>query len=384
MTDNAQAGGSGAGRNVPVNNQNVIINQNAQNVAAQMAQQILANTNVTLKQELVKIPDFWGEKSKDTVTATQFMARIDECQVANDWNNTTTYANFSLCLRGEADEWLAYTVQLHDLTVAQRTWTHIRPLFKREFTAVSDDKLIVDGLTNLAHHQGENLQKFMARLEKLFNTLYENYASYQVKPDRPAAIQLQGTYTEDNLTSFVNDSVKAYNRFLLTQDFRAAAPESVRKLLSHKYQTHLTVFFTDHRVETDRKERAMINAVNDEEETTNPDLEVAAFRPQPRQQQQQQRYLQQQNSGYKGNHQRGKQNNKKFYPKKSNPSNTQGNSGNGKFCSYCKILNHSQEECRKRMRDNKPCVTNQGKLYCPKINSTAENNDPNNVGAIFQ
>ena len=90
MTDNAQAGGSGAGCNVPVNNQNVVIDQNAQNAATQMAQQILANTNVTLKQELVKIPDFWGEKGKDTVTPTQFMARIDECQIANDWNDTTT------------------------------------------------------------------------------------------------------------------------------------------------------------------------------------------------------------------------------------------------------------------------------------------------------
>ncbi len=108
--DNAQAGGSGAGRNVPVNNQNVVINANAQNAAAQMAQQILANTNVTLKQELVKIPDFWGEKAKDTVTATQFMARIDECQVANDWNDTMTYANFSLCLRGKPDIWLVYSL----------------------------------------------------------------------------------------------------------------------------------------------------------------------------------------------------------------------------------------------------------------------------------
>jgi hypothetical protein len=36
------------------------------------------------------------------------------------------------------------------------------------------------------------------------------------------------------------------------------------------------------------------------------------------------------------------------------------------------------------MRDNKPCVNNQGKLYWPKINSAAENNDPNNVGAVFQ
>jgi hypothetical protein len=318
------------------------------------------------------------------------MARIDECQVANDWNDTTTYSNFSLCLRGEADEWLAYTVRLQKLTTAQRTWTRIRPLFKKEFAAISDDKLIVDRLANLAHHQGENPRKFMAPLEKLFNTQHENYVSYRVKPDRPAAIQPQGTYTEDNLTSFANESVLAYNQFLLTQVFRAAAQESVRKLLSRKDQTCLTVddayqtFFTDHRVKTDKKERSMINAVNNEDETNNQDQEVAAFKPQPRQQQQ---HYPQQNSNYKGNQQRGKQNTKNSYPKKSNNSTTQGNSGNsgnGKFCSFCKILNHSQEECRKRMRDNKPCVTNQGKLYWPKINSTAENNDPNNVGAVFQ
>ncbi len=45
-------------------------------------------------------------------TAMQLMARIDECQVANDWNDTTTYANFSLCLKGEANEWLASKVRL--------------------------------------------------------------------------------------------------------------------------------------------------------------------------------------------------------------------------------------------------------------------------------
>jgi hypothetical protein len=147
------------------------------------------------------------------------------------------------------------------------------------------------------------------------------------------------------------------------------------------YQT----FFTDHRVETDRKERDMVNVINEEEESANSatEQEIAAFRPQ--QCQQQQRYTPQQNSNYRSNQnqQKGKQN-KNSNPKKSNPSNSQGNSGNGKFCCYCKILNHAQEECGKRMRDNKPCVTNQGELYWPKINSTAENNDPNNVSAVFQ
>ena len=102
--NNPVASGSGAGRNIVPQNQNVVIDQAAQNAAAQMAQQILVNTNVRLKQELVKIPDFWGEKGKDTVTVTQFISRIDECQVSNEWNDTTTFSNFSLCLQGEANE----------------------------------------------------------------------------------------------------------------------------------------------------------------------------------------------------------------------------------------------------------------------------------------
>ncbi len=86
------AGGSGTGR--VIQQQNIVIDPAAQNAAAQLAQQILANTNVTLKQEIVKIPEFFGKKGKDTVTAQEFISRIDECQISNDWNDTTTFANF--------------------------------------------------------------------------------------------------------------------------------------------------------------------------------------------------------------------------------------------------------------------------------------------------
>jgi hypothetical protein len=298
---NPVAGGSGTGNNAnvaPNAPQNVVVNPAAQNAAAQLAQQILANTNVTLKQEIVKIPEFFGKKGKDTVTAQEFINRIDECQVSNDWNVVTTFANFRLCLRREADEWLSSTVRHLKLTAAQKTWTRIRPLFKREFATTSDDKLIVDGLANLAHWQGENPRKFFSRLEKLFNVLHKNYASYRIKPERPAPIQPQGTYTKDALTQFANDSVEAYNKFLFAQVFKAAAPENVRKLLSQKDQTRLTVddayqtFFTEHRVEQDTPQTTALNIHAVEEnldmEATATDPNVAAFRPQRLQQQQQQ------------------------------------------------------------------------------------------------
>jgi hypothetical protein len=107
--------------------------------------------------------------------------------------------------------------------------------------------------------------------------------------------------------------------------FRAATPENIRKLLTHRDQTRLTVedtyqtFFTDHRVETDKKENRMnmVNVINeDDHDKSSQEQEVTAFRPQ--QQRPQQQY-QQQNSGYKTNQQKGKsKNNKNSYQKKTN------------------------------------------------------------------
>jgi hypothetical protein len=152
-----------------------------------------------------------------------------------------------------------------ELRPAQKTWTRIRPLFKREFAATSNDKLIIDRLANLAHRPGENPRQFFSRLEKLFNVLHENYASYFVKPERPAQLTA-GNYSEDALTQAINDNVKSYNKFLLAQVFWAAAPENFCKLLSHKDQTRLTVsnayqtFFTEHRVEVDKKSTLVHNS----------------------------------------------------------------------------------------------------------------------------
>jgi hypothetical protein len=225
----------------------------------------------------------------------------------------------------------------------------------------------------LAHRQGENPRKFFSRLEKLFNVLHENYTSYRIKPDRPAQLQ-EGHYSEDALTQYANDSVEAYNKFLFAQVFKAAAPENVRQLLSHKDQTRLTVdeayqmFFREHRVEQDKRQPTAINvhAVEDhqDQDTANMDPNVAAFRPQRPPQQQ---FCQQQ-SNNRGNRSRG-QNSYRGNNNGNRSSQNQGNnaSRNGKFFIYCKILNHTQEECCKRINDKKPCVNGKGQLYWPKI-----------------
>ena len=73
--------------------------------------------------------------------------------------------------------------------------------------------------------------------------------------------------------------------------FRATALENVRRLLSHKDQTRLTVedaykvFFTNYRLEMDKKAASpSVHAVTEEQEAATQDQEVAAFRLQQKQQ----------------------------------------------------------------------------------------------------
>jgi hypothetical protein len=185
---------------------------------------------------------------------------------------------------------------------------------------------------------------------------------------------------------------------LFAQVFKAGAPENVRKLLSHKDQTRLTVddayqmFFTEHRVEQDKRQPTTINihAVKDNQDhnaaTTDPN--VAAFRPQQQQQQQ----FRPQQSGY--NNRRNRSRGQGYYRGNTNNRLTQNQGSNatrnGKFCIYCKILNHTQEECRKRINDKKLCVNGKGQLYWLKINNIdtnsapSSNNDSNNNQELYE
>jgi len=130
-----------------VNQQQPIIPGNDD--AANLARQIQANTNITMKTEVMILPDFYGDLPKDTIMALKFMAHIDDCQVTNEWNEIITFSYFRLALRRQADKWLSSVVLQLQLTPAQKTWTRIRPSFKTEFAAFSDDKLIIDSLANL-------------------------------------------------------------------------------------------------------------------------------------------------------------------------------------------------------------------------------------------
>ncbi len=195
MVDNGNGNGNGnpvAGGS-SLNQKNV---QQQQNVvqrntdAAQLAWQIMANTNITMKTEVVKLPDFYGQLEKDTISASEFMARMDECQVTNEWNDITTFSYFRLALRGQADKWLSSIVRHLQLMAGQKTWTHIRPVFKAEFAAF--------WTTNSSLMVWQNWHTDLMKTHGCFSHIWRNWDTFSKKithhtewsrPNRPNSLK---------------------------------------------------------------------------------------------------------------------------------------------------------------------------------------------------
>ncbi len=56
-------------------------------------------TNFNLRVEQNKIPEFFGSKSKDTISAMDFIRRLEDLAKTNRWANAQTYYHFANSLR---------------------------------------------------------------------------------------------------------------------------------------------------------------------------------------------------------------------------------------------------------------------------------------------
>ncbi len=119
-------------------------------------------TMLSFKVEQSKVPDYWGQKAKYTVTAIVFIRKINDLARTNNWNDTTAYANVANALKGFARDWLFATVEMLNWSGEQLTWTNLKPRFQRQFATQTEDKLIIDMLSNLAMKLSESTGEKLA------------------------------------------------------------------------------------------------------------------------------------------------------------------------------------------------------------------------------
>jgi len=321
-------------------------------------------TTLAFKVEQSKIPEYFGQKGKDNITAIVFIRKIEDLARTNRWTDATTYANVANNLKGFAREWLFATTEMLDWTPAQLTWTNLKPRFQRQFATQTDEKMIMEGLSNLAMKPGESTGELLARITNTMVIIKESYASYENKPAAPANFDVNNGFTMPVCRQWRDDVLNNTQQFLKLQLFRAALTPELRKVVAQRDPNNMTLddmyqITTDTQREAGPKMKQTIAAVQPEKE----EEEIAAFQKRKNKNFNQRKSSSHNTSnattrtGYKGN-----SNN---YKSNAGPGNNANR--NGKYCFYCKLQNHTQDECFKRIREKKPCRDRQGRAYWPRV-----------------
>ncbi len=353
------------------NNVNPVVPPAGQVPIVQAQWQQNSNGNIDLKLQQTKLPEFWGQKEKDSISAHEFVKRVDKMASANNWSDKVAFDNVGLALKGEANIWLDSQVTLKHIEGDRERWSIIRPFFKEEFATESDDKLILDGLAHMQQRSTENVRSFFGRLNKVNRVIVDAYHSYTLTPANPP-VDAAGNISNADFLAYKQALIQNVTEFYLLNQFRAALLPELRRVINLQpmetldLDTAVRLATIELRSKEETKSTSRVNPVQQPDEEDDVVEAVAQphqkkFTPQgqrsrPQQQQRQAPRPQQQNNNF---------NNQQW--RSYNPGNNSNR--NNKNCSFCQRQGHRQEECRQRMNANQPCIDAEGKTFWPKLNT---------------
>jgi hypothetical protein len=244
--------------------------------------------------------------------------------------------------KGFAWDWLFDTANMLDWTEAQLTWTNLKPRFQNQFATQTDDKGIIDGLSNLAMGPNETTGELLARITITMVIIKESYAAYENKiPEPPTDAQgvRQVGLREATATQWKNNTLNNMLQFFKMQLFRASLPGDQRKAVAQHDQNTITLddmyqVETDTHRESGLKASRPVSVINENSQSEakndkEAEDKVAAF-------------LNKRNNQFpnrsRNQSQGQQQRNNRYNPGAGNNQNRKG-----KYCFYCKIQNHTQE-----------------------------------------
>jgi len=341
-----------------------------------------APASFNLRVEQNKIPEFFGAKSKDTISAADYIRRLEDLAKTNRWTDAQTYHHFANSLRNPAREWLSSIVNWNTDENARLVWSDFKEPFKQEYAVQTNDKLILDGLSNLAMKPNETTNELLTRITRTTRVIRESFDEYDAKIPYPHN-DVNGGISNAAFRRFLRQYDAMWVNFFKMNLFKAALTPELRSVVAQQEQDTITIkkmyqVATTAQRELKGKGPALVNEVREEEPMAESETDdVAAFNrrgARPR--------SNQAGGSSRGTYNSGRGGYQTSYGRGSNNSGSGNNNNrNGKYCYFCKLQGHRQEECRKRMKENKPCRDAQGRYYWPKI-YVMDDNDAKTVSSI--
>ena len=117
--------------------------------AAAAAHQIMpvavnpANPVIQIDQK--KVPVFYGEKDKDSLTVLNWCRRIDGLKTAFAWSDAATFCNATAALFGNAAR-IVTSWKVLDPVDYRETWTYLRKAMLNHWGDVKDSRSFIDAL----------------------------------------------------------------------------------------------------------------------------------------------------------------------------------------------------------------------------------------------
>lgn len=330
---------------------------------------------VNLKIEQSKLPKFFGQQEKDTVTALYLINRINDLSAANNWSPEVAYSHFAMSVEGSASEWL--TSQM-DIATSQKTWTWIEPRFRLEFMTDDNDCLLLDQLKKTEMRSNEKLRDYFSRINKLIRVLEStNKTSIELTP--PANGE---TYTPDEVRRLLSKQRRQVYDHTQLKIFNAGLPQEIKSVVIQHKPEDPDRAYSIARDQYQLIERKKLLAVTPATTDENPEIEPVQpnFRPQAQQFRPSQHNFNYRPQEYTNRPYGNRPNSFNRNPRQNNASNhTQPRNNakkNGIVCAWCHMNGHHQDDCRKRMMAKQPCVTSDGKPYWPKkVQALEQEND---------
>jgi len=347
--------------------------------AASAAGSVADTTNFNLRVEQNKIPEFFGTKSKGTISAMDFIWQLEDLANTNRSPNAQTYYHFANSLCNPAREWLSSMVDMDDDKQDWYLWSDFKDLFKQEYAVQTNERLILEGLSTWPWSQQRLWTESSPELPEQYGSSWR------------ASKTFEAWFLHNNCNAGISNH--AFRTFMRQQKammfnffkmilFKAALTPELRVVVAQQEPETMTIkkmYWVTTMAQGEGKTLASVNKIR--EVSANMDdnkNDVAVFswqgaRPKTGQPNSQN------NCNYPNN--RGSQQSSRFNRRGGANRGNNANQNN-KYCCFCKQQGHRQEECRKRIKENKPCRDSQGRAYWPSIYLKDENQDAKSVNTI--
>lgn len=309
----------------------------------------------------LKIPDFHGLPSKDSTAAQRLIQLINNLSKANNWDTSVSFHQFAIALKSSAQKWLEW--QMATVEGAVETWEWIEPRFRKEFVTQIDDANILDLLAHLKIQHDESVLDLYSRIYNIRRILNATKNREVTLPQANA----QGFYTEEQMRDVIKKADTIYADHIHMQLFKHALPVDIKLAVNLANPTTSEQAYNIANMQY--KTMQANKQISDITEDNKIDAVRPNFRPQSN--------FRQTNSFQRSNNQSNQRSWQQCQqqqnvatqakPFKFNNQRPGNNSNrNGIICVYCKKQGHKQEDCRNRIKDNAPCVSNNGKPFYPK------------------